>query len=457
MDVIAVDTQTELGEPCTSGLPIGSLLQVTANGQCVGSLTYIKNTQFIQFTYDPAWLSAAGAFPLSTHIPLQAAPVTGPVIRDFIRNLMPEGSASDVEALCLGRAEQLDEGFLADALHNSPGGLSFGDRGSGSPDRRLGPDEIFAHIRGSAMEGLDLLGSQVRRNLAGVQNKVSVSYAPWAENGQESSVMLATKPESANAVMKPEPAAYVGLAANEHFCLQLGRAMGFTTPDCDLLRVPEPVLMVRRFDRKATEQGMQRRHVIDGCQALNLPPERKYEQDLDPCKPAYRDGASLPQLFQVCTQAGSASNLLKLDLMRWVIFQLIIGNTDSHAKSYAFFLTAEGLAPAPWYDLVSIPCYPELDQSFAMAIGDAFSWTELTPVELARFAHDCGVSLKSIQREAKLLSALVPAFGRALVNTGPYIDFEKSMLHNLVSAATLRAKTLAVMAEQGLAISAEQL
>jgi len=41
-----------------------------------------------------------------------------------------------------------------------------------------------------------------------------------------------------------------------------------------------PALLVSRFDRKAElPTQVRRRHLIDGCQVLNLPPEYKYERN----------------------------------------------------------------------------------------------------------------------------------------------------------------------------------
>jgi serine/threonine-protein kinase HipA len=45
-----------------------------------------------------------------------------------------------------------------------------------------------------------------------------------------------------------------------------------------LKRFGEPVLLVKRFDRQLTEEGVERLHVIDGCQMLDLPPTYKYER-----------------------------------------------------------------------------------------------------------------------------------------------------------------------------------
>ena len=55
-----------------------------------------------------------------------------------------------------------------------------------------------------------------------------------------------------------------------------------------------------------------------------------------------------------------------------MIFQVLIGNTDAHAKNLTFFNGVSGLSLAPAYDLFCGLVYAELpvEDTFAMAIGD---------------------------------------------------------------------------------------
>lgn len=59
------------------------------------------------------------------------------------------------------------------------------------------------------------------------------------------------------------------------------------------------------FDRRILpdNSGVLRRHVIDGCQATNLPPSYKYEREFgDEGDGIYiRDGVPFPKLFNVET------------------------------------------------------------------------------------------------------------------------------------------------------------
>jgi serine/threonine-protein kinase HipA len=87
-------------------------------------------------------------------------------------------------------------------------------------------------------------------------------------------------------------------------------------------------------------------------------------------------------------------------LLRWTIFQLLIGNSDAHGKNLSFFVDHGGLRMAPAYDLV---CLPPLGFStgHAMAIGDAFEPAEVTALEWAAFAMACDVAPRSLALELR--------------------------------------------------------
>ncbi len=125
-----------------------------------------------------------------------------------------------------------------------------------------------------------------------------------------------------------------------------------------------------RFDRKRQGDTVLRRHLIDGCQALDLPSEYKYERNFGNSRDVanIRDGASLLRLFAFCDQCRSPA-LARKTVLAWVLFNLIISNRDAHGKNISFFVSKQGIEPAPYYDLVNIAIYPEYQQELAMALG----------------------------------------------------------------------------------------
>jgi serine/threonine-protein kinase HipA len=50
-------------------------------------------------------------------------------------------------------------------------------------------------------------------------------------------------------------------------------------------------------------------------------------------------------------------------LLRWAIFNFLIGNADAHAKNLAMIFTDRGPRLAPFYDLICTQVYPDLLRS----------------------------------------------------------------------------------------------
>ena len=193
------------------------------------------------------------------------------------------------------------------------------------------------------------------------------------------------------------------LAVNEHFCMSLARQMGLPAAEISLLRTPRPVLVVRRFDREVQGTGeqirVQRLHIIDTCQACDLPVSYKYERNLGNAAEVrhIREGLSLEKLFACADLSGNKAST-RLAMLRWALFQFLIGNSDAHGKNFSFFVRPGGLLePSPWYDLVSVLQYQGFDTELAMAYGDIFEHEAVSAFALADFATRCGIDRKLLE------------------------------------------------------------
>ena len=186
---------------------------------------------------------------------------------------------------------------------------------------------------------------RVRLSIAGHQDKLAV----FEDEGEwflvEGPALVSTH------LLKPEPVdrRLAGLTTNARFCMQLAQACGLRTAPTRLVHVPQPVLVVERFDRRCEGDRIVRLHCIDGCQALGLPVNLKYERALGDERDVrdIRDGASLPAFFSLLAKHAVVPAAERLQLLRWVIFQVLIGNVDAHAKNRSFFLEPGGVRLAP--------------------------------------------------------------------------------------------------------------
>ena len=209
--------------------------------------------------------------------------------------------------------------------------------------------------------------------------------------------------------------------------MQLASRMKLPAAEVSIYRTPKPVLVVGRFDRLLLETPtgpqVQRLHIIDACQASDLPASYKYERNFGGGESVrnLREGVSFEVLFSRVEQTVNKA-ASRLSLLRWALFQFLIGNADAHGKNFSFFVRREGLEPAPWYDLVSVVQYPAIDHGLAMAWGDAFSLQEVGAFALADFAQRCTIDRRLLQREATRLAKLASAHAPAQALADDYSD-----------------------------------
>lgn len=408
-------------------------LAIWAGEDRVGILEHDSAANLFDFSYADEWLKLRRSFPLSPQMPMFAAAGVGArefghlapqqrstIARAFFQNLLPEGQALDVAAQANGLAKGNLAGLLVAVGTETAGALrvTLADKepraAADAPDaaglRPLPLAELSDRIRRRPQMPFSIWDGKVRLSIAGLQDKIAV----FEEKGE---LFLANANGFASTViLKPAPvdARFADLPAIEHVCMSLAAAVGIATARTRLLKVPEPVLLVERFDRRHTAGGgVGRLHIIDACQALGLTPELKYERaygDQDAVK-HMRDGASMQQLFGLA-EMSPAPLATRSQLLDRVIFNVLIGNTDAHGKNWSFFVGPQAglLTLAPAYDLVDVEAVADehMSISFAMGVGDAFHLEELTPFEWASMAAQCRVAPKHLATRLKALSSMIP-------------------------------------------------
>ncbi|MDP8236603.1 MAG: type II toxin-antitoxin system HipA family toxin [Candidatus Erginobacter occultus] len=379
-----------------------SALMVYLNSERVGRLEEDAGGE-LRFSYDQVWLEKPGALPLSRSLPLRSADFTGKQARAFFAGLLPEEEPRRQIAKILGISVSNDFAMLAGIGGECAGAVSLLPEGEVPPDaaggrhRRLTEPEVQGIV--AELPRWPLLAGQdgLRLSLAGARDKLPVIV-------QNKAISLPLGNTPSTHILKPEPDRFSGLAVNEMFCMTLARAVGLDVPDIIFRRVGEkPCLLVERYDRVTDEAGVTIRiHQEDFCQALGLPPERKYQAEggptLSDCIALLRDWSTAPVL----------------DISAFInglIFNVLIGNTDAHGKNYSLLYSGRERRLAPLYDLVSTLSWPELSRTLAMKIGGcdsihAFSlgdWKKMAgksglgwPMLRERMAKNCQAVLSKL-------------------------------------------------------------
>lgn len=349
-------------------------LQVFLNGRLVGHLRRESNGA-IDFQYAADWLSWQYAFPISLSLPLREDRYIGDPVIAVFDNLLPDNDQIRKHLAARTRADGVDAfSLLSTVGRDCVGALQFLPESEPSAPsqvitgRELTNDEISSLLTNLTQAPLGVTSeTEFRISLAGAQEKTALLW--WNEKWH---IPHGTTPTTH--IFKPA----IGKLSNgidlsdsvenEYLCLELARALGLPCAHATIKTFgPQNVLVVERFDRRWTRDGrLLRLAQEDCCQALSVPPTRKYESD---------GGPGIAQLVELLKASDDPETDQRLFLKSQIFFWLI-GATDGHAKNFSLTLLPGGrFRLTPLYDIMSAQPYVTAGQirhkqyKLAMALG----------------------------------------------------------------------------------------
>ena len=353
------------------------------------------------FAYDAGWLAGGASYPLSRRLPLQSEPFSGRVVQGFFAGLLPEAEPRDRIASILGISGGNDFAMLERIGGECAGAVSLLPEEMPPPPlgggrlRWLDESELAAIIEALPQRPLMAGEEGIRLSLAGAQIKLPVVLA--TENpGAEPRVALPLDGSPSTHIIKPEPARFPGLAANEAWCLALARQLGLDAAEAWLRTIGKtPCLIVKRYDRQSADgKPVRRLHQEDFCQAMGVPPSRKYQQE---------GGPSLRDCFALIRDWSSAPVLDIVRLLDAVIFTALTGNADAHAKNHSFLYASNTRRMAPLYDLVCTLAWPELSNTLSMKIGNARSLADVSPEHFKQLSAEARLGWPMVRERLAIL------------------------------------------------------
>ena len=335
------------------------------------------------FVYDPQWLSTRGAFPVSIRMPLSTRPVPPQVFLPWASNLLPEGAQLRAVGLTLGAAPEDVIGILSEVGRDTAGALSIGQPGSTNPGdwRPIGTPEDLERIINELPRKPFLAGEDgVSMSLAGVQSKIGVSI------DQQGRLCIPIDGAPSTHILKPDSQQLYGSVQNEALCLLLARLCGLDTPTATTgIAGARSYLLVERYDRVEQAGRWRRLHQEDFCQALGKPPSAKYEANQTGIR-----GPTLAEMFALTRNAMRAPDLI--NLLDYAVFNVLVCNTDAHAKNYSLMISGQGFKLAPLYDVMCADAWEGITRNLAQKIAGKNRGEHLKRRHWQRFAQDCGLS-----------------------------------------------------------------
>lgn len=407
-------------------------LHLLHEGQQVADLSFDLEKDFFRLVYFPEWLKRG--FPLSPHLPLfdEIPPEN---TRKFFENLLPEGEALKTLARTLKIAPSNIYALVAAIGRDATGAFTFSsERETAKTSFRPIPiAELTERIQQRATMSIGLWDGKPRLSLAGVQEKLAVTLKDrvygFGEGKLASTHILKFSKKDQHLVL------------NEFFCMKLAKKIAISVADVELVQFNERVLQVERFDRAWTSpEHVVRKHVIDGCQALNAPPEFKYQRivPVGTDRDTYLGPVNVTNLSafnQKCIVPAKA----QLQLLRWILFNLIIGNTDNHGKNISYYVSQKGYEIAPAYDLVNVTIYKDFHQELAFQIGDTFDLDDVNAFQIAEMTQQMNLSPRFVASHLKKIceSVLKHLDEPVIANLSPE---EKSFMNELSTNIKNRAE-----------------
>ena len=320
-------------------------LHVYLNTTRVGVLS--EGSDLWSFAYDSAWADSALSFDLAPGLPrgqlLHADGGTNRPVQWYFDNLLPEEKLRETVSKEAGLKGDDAFALLEYLGAESTGSLVLLPPEQAVPEtgdlQPLSDEALSQRIRDLPRESLSK-DAPKRMSVAGAQNKLLVVY----RNGQ---LFEPVGAQPSTHILKPDHTSddYPASVINEYITMRLAEKLGLQTPKVYRRYVPESVYIVERFDRYADAGGRtQRRHIIDACQLLNK--SRTFKNSAATL-------ATLAECIDQCRNKASA----RLQLYKWLVFNVLVANDDNHLKNISFSVGADGISLCPAYDLLSTGAY----------------------------------------------------------------------------------------------------
>ena len=338
-----------------------------------------RTPQGVTFSYLDDYLNQSGDYPaVATTLPLVDRDVITPpgAVPAFFAGLLPEGRRLTQLRRRIKASADDELSLLVAVGQDTVGDVQVVRRGT-KPGIAGQPAPVLTDP--STLSFADLFADDMPLDgvgLAGVQDKVSGK-----------TIALPVKHKNRDTILKLSPPEYPHLVENEAYFLALAGRAGISCVDHSVIYDRDGVsgLVLSRFDRTPTTGGQDDAPgmvaVEDAGQVLGLWPADKYNTTTENV---------ITALSSLCAAHLVAARLA----FEQVVFAVLTGNGDLHAKNLSIMQRDGEWVLAPAYDIPSTLIYG--DTSFALTIGG--KRRDISRRQLLAFANSLGLPTKTAER-----------------------------------------------------------
>jgi serine/threonine-protein kinase HipA len=389
-------------------------LSIWANGERVGTWV-VTPAGDMELRYDAAWKQSVAGRPLSLSLPFGVGerPLRGERVHNYFDNLLPDSpqirrriaarfSTETLEAFdllkavgrdCVGAVQLLGE----DESPENVGAIE------GVPLSDTVIERLLLETSG-AVSGAGGTDDELRISLAGAQEKTALLHhdGRWClPRGATPTTHILKLPLGLIGHRKVD---FLTSVENEWLCLAVLKAYGLPVSSAQILRFGgQKVLCVERFDRAWSRGGaLLRLPQEDFCQALGVPPHRKYES---------QGGPGMREIADILRQSQRPQEDIATFLGAQIAFWMLAA-PDGHAKNFSIRLLPGGrFQLAPLYDVMSI--WPVEGDG-----GNQWSWHKAT-LAMAVWGRSRHYRMRDVKRAHFDATAQLCHYGR---DAGPIVE-----------------------------------
>jgi len=384
-------------------------LNIWCNGHHVGYL-WRDGKNDIGFQYSEGWLENVIRFPVSITLPLRSEPYEAGgenrIAHNYFANLLPE--ADSRIRICREKKISSDNDFeLLRAIGGEcAGALSIAGNEPAQAEskyRQLSNDDLTELlIKRNLQAVVKECDMPPRLSLAGAQDKAPVKY----EDGQ---FFIPLDNSISTHILKYRLRDVHHVPAYETITIWTANELKLNACEIDYYtHGGESFSLVKRYDRITTDKGLVRLHQEDFCQASGRSSKNKYEHE---------GGPSFAECLKLI-QEHSTQPLQDIPrLIRWQVFNYLVGNSDAHAKNLSFLYGLDNtFRLSPFYDLIAIHAWPShiFNHNLALSIGGESNIHKVKRSHWEKLADDSAISFNLFDSAiGELSEGIIDAFERA--------------------------------------------
>jgi len=423
-------------------------LNVYLNARLVGRLQR-ETSGAIDFQYDDSWLNWKSTFPVSLSLPLREDRYVGEPVIAVFDNLLPDNEDIRRRVAARSEADGIDPYSLLSAIGRDcvgalqflPDGVDPGKAGE-IRSQPISDKDIAERLSNLATAPLGIGDDkEFRISIAGAQDKTAFLRMDgrWHIPHGTTATTHILKPQ----IGQRDQHDLTRSVENEYMCLEILGALELPVAKTEIVDFGKTrALVIERFDRRWAKDGrLLRVPQEDCCQALSVPPTRKYQAD---------HGPGMNDIFEFL-KASDDPAYDQLIFMKAQIAFWLLGAIDGHAKNFSVFLhPGGGFEMTPLYDVMSAQHLLDARQiqrketKLAMSVGKNrhYRLHEIQPRHFQQNAARAGLpegmaDMALIQIHEKLSDAI-----DAVCSSLPS-DFPEELRDSIAGGALRRSKVIA--------------